>query len=160
MLAGLRTPSSGTISINGQDMTHTSPRHIINSGVSHIPEERQDMGVVMDFPLYDNAILGSWFETPFSKNMLLNRQQSHEHAHNLVVTYEVKTRDISVAIHELSGGNQQKFVVGRELHRQPQLLLAVQPTRGVDIGSTEFIHQKLLEQREKGVAILLICNRT
>ncbi len=156
ILAGLRPPSSGTFHIHNREMSHTSPRHIINSGVSHIPEKRQDMGIVMDFPLYDNAILGSWFGAPFSKNMLLNRQQSLNHAHNLVVSYDVKTTNINVAIHELSGGNQQKFVVGRELHRQPQLLLAVQPTRGVDIGSTEFIHQKLLEQREQGVAVLLI----
>ncbi len=156
ILAGLRQPSSGTISMNGTDITRKSPRFIIHSGVSHIPAERQAMGAVMDFPLDDNAILGTWFETPFSKNMLLDQRQSHDYAHNLVVTYEVKTRNIRVAFHDLSGGNQQKFVVGRELHRQPQLLLAVQPTRGVDIGSTEFIHQKLLEQREKGVAILLI----
>ncbi len=156
ILAGLRTAASGKIVINGQDMTNRSPRAMMKAGVSHIPEERQNMGLVMEFPLYENAILGSWFETPFSTNMILNRRQSHQYTQNLIVSYDVKAKDITVAIHELSGGNQQKFLVGRELDRSPRLLLAVQPTRGVDVGSTECIHQKLLEQREQGVAIVLI----
>jgi len=156
MLAGLRKPSSGKITIQGRDVTHHSPRHLMNAGVSHIPEERQEMGLVLNFPLYDNAVLGSFFEPPFSRNALLNERMAHEYTENLLVRYDVKAKDIAVAIQELSGGNQQKFVVGRELDRTPRLLLAVQPTRGVDIGATEFIHQKLLEQRDHGVAILLI----
>lgn len=156
ILAGLRTASSGKVLINGQDMSNSSPRRVMDAGVSHIPEERQNMGLVMDFPLNENAILGSWFDAPFSIHALLNRQQSLRYTRNLIFSYDVKAKDISVAIRELSGGNQQKFVVGRELNRTPQLLLTVQPTRGVDIGSTEFIHQKLLEERDQGVAILLI----
>ena len=156
MLSGLRKSASGKIVLKGCDMTNGSPRHAIDAGVSHIPEERQNMGLVMDFPLYDNAILGSWFERPFANRLLLDKRQSRLYTQSLLVSYDVKAKDISVAIHELSGGNQQKFVVGRELDRSPNLLLAVQPSRGVDIGSTEFIHQKLLEERERGVAILLI----
>ncbi len=156
ILSGLRKASSGKITIHGRDVTHHSPRRRMNAGLSHIPEERQEMGIVLDFPLYDNAVLGSFFEPPFSRNALLNMRMAHTYTENLLVRYDVKAKDITVAIHELSGGNQQKFVVGRELDRTPRLLLAVQPTRGVDIGATEFIHQKLLEQRDQGVAILLI----
>lgn len=156
VLAGLHSPSGGKIFLRGQEVTHFSPRYVMDAGVSHIPEERQKMGVVMDFPLHDNAILGSFFHVPFSKYGLLDNRQNKTYTQNLISTYHIKAQDVSVEIHELSGGNQQKFVVGRELHRTPRILLAVQPTRGVDIGSTEFIHQKLLEQREQGVAILLI----
>ena len=155
-LSGLRKVTSGKIWLKNQEITNASPRRAIDAGVSHIPEERQSMGLVMDFPLYDNAILGSWFERPFSNRLVLDKRKSHAYTQSLLVSYDVKAKDIRVAIHELSGGNQQKFVVGRELDRSPNLLLAVQPSRGVDIGSTEFIHQKLLEERERGVAILLI----
>jgi simple sugar transport system ATP-binding protein len=156
ILAGLHPSSAGRIFIEGQDVTHASPRGIIDTGVSHIPEERQKMGMVMDFPLDDNAILGSFFRPPFSNHYLLNSDHNSTYAQNLLITYDVKARNVAIAIHELSGGNQQKFIVGRELSRNPRIILAVQPTRGVDIGSTEYIHQKLLEQREQGVGILLI----
>lgn len=156
ILAGLRTPSTGRVWLEGQEITHTPPRHRQNAGVSHIPEERQEMGVVMDCPLQENAILGSFFRVPFSRYALLNGEHNLIYTQNLLVTYDVKARHVSVAIHELSGGNQQKFVVGRELAKLPRMLLAVQPTRGVDVGSTEYIHQQLLAQREHGVGILLI----
>ena len=110
----------------------------------------------MDFPLDDNGILGSFFRAPFSRYALLNREHNRVYAQNLLVTYDVKARNVAMAIQELSGGNQQKFVVGRELAKHPRMLLAVQPTRGVDVGSTEYIHQQLLKQRERGVGILLI----
>ncbi|MBD3306825.1 ATP-binding cassette domain-containing protein [candidate division KSB3 bacterium] len=156
ILAGLRAASHGKIMVNGRDVTQLSPRRIMGAGLSHIPEERQAMGLVMDFPLADNAILGSFFHPPFSHHAFLDKGQTSTYTRNLLVTYDIKTKDVTVEVHELSGGNQQKFVVGRELQRTPQILLAVQPTRGVDIGSTEFIHQRLLEQRDQGVAILLI----
>ncbi len=156
MLSGLRKPSAGRILLNGQDMTHTSPRLLTTAGLSHIPEERQHVGVVLDFPLHDNAILGSFFRPPFSRYAMLQRDQNAAYAQSLLTMYDVKAGGPNVAVCELSGGNQQKFVVGRELAREPALLLAVQPTRGVDIGSTEYIHQKLLEQRDHGVGILLI----
>jgi ABC-type uncharacterized transport system ATPase subunit len=156
ILAGLRSSSAGKIFIDGKEMTNRSPRDIMKTGVSHIPEERQEMGIVMDFPLDDNAILRSFFQPPFSKHFLIDRKQKSAYAQNLIVTYDVKARNTTVTIHELSGGNQQKFIVGRELSKTPQLLLAVQPTRGVDINSTEYIHKELLEQREHRVAILLI----
>jgi len=156
ILAGLRSPSGGSIFMEGQEVTNFSPRRIMEAGVSHIPQERQKMGVVMDFPLDDNAILGSFFHSPFSRHYLLNSDHNSAYAQNLLIMYDVKARHVTAAIHELSGGNQQKFIVGRELSRNPRILLAVQPTRGVDIGSTECIHQKLFEQREQGVGILLI----
>jgi simple sugar transport system ATP-binding protein len=156
MLSGLRAPSSGQILLNGQQVTHASPRLLNDAGLSHIPEERQQVGVVMDLPLHDNAILGSFFGQPFSRFSVLNRDHNISYAQSLLVTYDVKANRPTVAVHELSGGNQQKFVVGRELARKPAMLLAAQPTRGVDIGSTEYIHQQLLEQRAQGVAILLI----
>lgn len=156
MLSGLRAPSSGRILMQGRDMTQKPPRFLTTAGLSHIPEERQRLGVVMDFPLDDNAILGSFFRAPFSRFSLLQREHNAAYARNVVVAYNVKAGRPNAVMHELSGGNQQKFVVGRELAREPALLLAVQPTRGVDIGSTEYIHQQLLAQRERGVGILLI----
>lgn len=156
ILAGLLSPSRGSIFLEGQEVINFSPRRIMGAGVSHIPEKRQEMGIVMDFPLDDNAILGSFFQSPFSRYHLLNREHNSAYAQNLLIMYDVKARHVTAAIQELSGGNQQKFIVGRELSRNPRILLAIQPTRGVDIGSTEYIHQKLLEQREQGVGVLLI----
>ncbi len=156
MLAGLRQPTSGKIFLNEQEITTWSPRTLTKAGVAHIPEKRQEMGIVMDFPLYENAMLGAFFRLPFSKQGVLQYKQAQRYTRNLLLTYDVRAKDANVVIHELSGGNQQKFVVGRELDRRPTVLLAIQPTRGVDIGSTEFIHHQLLEQRERGMAILLI----
>ena len=151
ILAGMCAPTSGKIFLKGQEITAWPPRSLTEAGVSHIPEKRQEMGIVMDFPLQENAMLGAFFRPPFSNHGVLQKQQLHQYTRNLLLTYDVRARDANVAIHELSGGNQQKFVVGRELDRKPAVLLAIQPTRGVDIGSTEFIHQQLLAQRERGL---------
>ena len=156
ILAGLRRPAAGKIFLGAQDITRASPRSLNLAGVSHIPEERQAMGTIMSFALAENAILGAFFRAPFSRYYLLNEAQKNNYTQNLLAAYNINARQVTAAMQELSGGNQQKFVVGRELSRRPRLLLAVQPTRGVDIGATEYIHQKLLEQRAQGVAILLI----
>lgn len=156
ILAGMCPPTSGKIFLKGQEVAAWPPRALTKAGVSHIPEKRQEMGIVMDLPLKENAMLGSFFRSPFSKHGLLQPKPTHHYTQNLLTTYDVRAKDTNVVIHELSGGNQQKFVVGRELDRNPTVLLAIQPTRGVDIGSTEFIHRQLLAQRERGVAILLI----
>ncbi len=155
MLAGLRQPTSGKIFLNEQEITAWAPRTLTKAGVAHIPEKRQEMGIVMDFPLYENAMLGAFFRLPFSKQGVLQYKQAQRYTRNLLLTYDVRAKDANVVIHELSGGNQQKFVVGRELDRRPTVLLAIQPTRGW-ILLHEFIHHQLLEQRECGVAILLI----
>jgi simple sugar transport system ATP-binding protein len=156
ILAGMRAPTSGKIFLHGQEITAWPPRAHTQAGVSHIPEKRQEMGLVMDFPLQENAMLGAFFRPPFSHHAWLKHQQTCHYTQKLLQTYHVRAKDASVPIHELSGGNQQKFVVGRELDRNPAVLLAIQPTRGVDIGSTEFIHRQLLAQQERGVAIILI----
>lgn len=156
ILAGMCTPTSGKIFLHGQEITAWPPRTLTKAGVSHIPEKRQEMAIVMDFPLQENAMLGAFFRPPFSNHAWLQKQQTYQYTQKLLQTYNVGAKDADVPIHELSGGNQQKFVVGRELDRQPALLLAIQPTRGVDIGSTEFIHRQLLEQQQQGVAIVLI----
>ncbi|GAK57542.1 ABC transporter related [Candidatus Vecturithrix granuli] len=156
ILAGLCPPTSGKIFLHGQEIAAWPPRCLTKAGVSHIPEKRQDMGIVMNLSLQENAMLGSFFRPPFSKHALLQKKPTHHYTQNLLMTYDVRAKDTNVIIHELSGGNQQKFVVGRELDRNPTVLLAIQPTRGVDIGSTEFIHRQLLAERERGVAILLI----
>lgn len=156
ILAGMCAPSSGKIFLHGQDVTAWLPRALTKAGIAHIPEKRQEMGIVMDFPLHENAMLGAFFRPPFSKQGVLQHKQTQRYTQNLLLTYDVRAKDVNVIMHELSGGNQQKFVVGRELDRQPAVLLAIQPTHGVDIGSTEFIHRQLLAERERGVAILLI----
>ena len=155
-LAGLRPVRKGKIIINGKDVTKVAPDKRIQTGQSYIPEERMREGVIKDFSVAENFILEDHNHPPFSQGIFLNFHKIEETTREIVDEYNVKTPSIKTPIKNLSGGNIQKLVLARELSRKPNVLIAAQPTRGVDIGATEFIHQKLLEQRHTGTATLLI----
>jgi simple sugar transport system ATP-binding protein len=157
VIAGLRPVKSGTIAINGQLVTKASPGAMNAKGVSYIPEERMTDGVVKDFTLSENLILQDHGHKPFSwAGLVMNFRAIVRACVAAIRAFEIKTPGTEVAIKNLSGGNIQKLILARELSRKPQVLVAAQPTRGVDIGATEYIHHRLLEERAKGTAILLI----
>ena len=156
-ITGLRTAESGKIEILGRDTTKASPRQIIETGVAHVPEDRHKHGLVMSYPLVDNLVLCSYYRPPFSKKgFLLDNKAIDENGRRLVAEYDVRAPSEYALAGNLSGGNQQKVIVAREFSRTCKLVVAAQPTRGLDVGSTEFIHQRLVQQRDAGAAILLI----
>jgi simple sugar transport system ATP-binding protein len=156
VLTGLRKPESGKILLSGKDLYRAKTQHIIEEGVSHIPEDRQKRGLVMSHTLAENSILGSHRRAPFSRRGILNYPVIHEYSRKLIEEFDVRTPSENVMASALSGGNQQKLIVARELKRDPLLLIASQPTRGVDVGAIEFIHKRLVEQRDNGKAVLLV----
>ncbi len=155
-LTGLRKPTSGKIVVNGKDMTHKSARDFINTGVSHIPEDRQKRGLILDFSLAENLILGSHFKYPFSQHHIMHYKDVFAGAQTMMDSFDIRTTGIQGQVKYMSGGNQQKAIVARELGRKPKIIIASQPTRGLDVGAIEYIHQKILEMREENKAILLI----
>jgi simple sugar transport system ATP-binding protein len=156
VLTGLRHASGGRVRIMGQDVTNASPRTITELGVAHIPEDRQRDGLVLPFPIYDNLMLCTYYNPPFAQGPALQFQRIYDYAHRLVDEFDVRTPGIDLPAQNLSGGNQQKVIVAREFSRPIQLLVAAQPTRGLDVGSIEYIHRRLIEKRDEGVAILLV----
>lgn len=156
-LTGLMKANKGKVYLNGKNVTNFSARKLYHLGLSHIPEDRHKYGLVLDYTVIDNMVLQNVDQYPFSKFNLLKRKAIQNYAQKIINNYDVRGSDSGFAITRgLSGGNQQKAVVGRELNRKHQLLVVAQPTRGLDIGAIEYIHQKLLEEKEKGNAVLLI----
>ncbi|HMQ33493.1 MAG TPA: ABC transporter ATP-binding protein [Chloroflexaceae bacterium] len=155
-LTGLRTPEGGTVSIAGQVVTTAPPRTISELGVAHIPEDRQRDGVVSSYLLTDNAVLESYYLEPFAKGIVRDDAAITAHAERLVKQFDVRTPSVTVPASSLSGGNQQKLIVAREFTREPKLLIAAQPTRGIDVGSIEFIHNQIVKKRDEGVAVLVV----
>jgi simple sugar transport system ATP-binding protein len=155
-LAGMIKPSAGTIKLCGMDLIGKSPAQIFRAGVCHIPEDRQKMGLVMDFSVAENFVLKKFSSRPFVRHGLLHPKEIFSYALRLTKEFDVRTPSVKKTVDKLSGGNQQKIVLGREIDQKPKLLIAMQPTRGLDVGATEYIHQQLLAQRDRGAAILLI----
>ncbi|MDD9150124.1 ABC transporter ATP-binding protein [Sporolactobacillus sp. CQH2019] len=155
-IAGLRKVKEGAIEINGNDVTHCKTRKIIEAGLGYIPEDRQKHGLVLDFSIGENMVLQTYYKQPYSYAGVLNNKVISKKARQLIHEYDVRTPGEHTLARSLSGGNQQKVIVAREVDRSPQLLVAAQPTRGLDIGAIEFIHGKLLEEKEKGKAVLLV----
>ncbi|MFB6113089.1 MAG: ABC transporter ATP-binding protein [Halodesulfurarchaeum sp.] len=158
-ITGLRRPASGTITYWGRDITAATRRERIESGIAYVPEDRQERGLVMDFDLVENVLLGSQHGERFTRNGRIDWGTVRDHATDVVEEYDVRPLDADVTAHSLSGGNQQKFVVGREFERDPDLVIASHPTRGVDVGSIEFIHDRLQELRAEGIAIVMISSK-
>ncbi|MCP1144109.1 ABC transporter ATP-binding protein [Lysinibacillus endophyticus] len=156
-ITGLRKVKEGKITLNGQDITGLKPRKITESGLGHIPQDRHKHGLVLDFPIGHNIALQTYYQAPISKNGVINYKKVSEIARKIIEEYDVRTGhgESSIA-RSLSGGNQQKAIIGREINRNPDLLIAALPTRGLDVGAIEFIHKRLIEQRDKGKAVLLI----
>ncbi|MFC4777229.1 ABC transporter ATP-binding protein [Paenibacillus sp. GCM10023252] len=155
-ITGMRSLQGGVVQLNGRDVTNRSPREISVAGVGHIPEDRHKHGLVLDFSLSENMILGSYFEPEFGRGLFLDFKAMNTLASKLVDEFDVRTSGIGVQARALSGGNQQKAIIARELWQDPDLLIAVQPTRGLDIGAIEYVHKRLVEARNNGKAILLI----
>lgn len=155
-LTGLLPLTSGEIRILDKPVRHTSPRHILERGVAHIPEDRQRHGLILNFPVHDNLILCTYYQHPFAKWLSLQQKVIVENAEKLVKQFDVRTPNVFVPVSTLSGGNQQKVIVAREFSRAIKLLIASQPTRGLDVGSIEYIHGRIIEKRDEGTAVLLV----
>ena len=156
-ITGLRKLEKGKISIEGEDITNYSVRKRTLSGIGHIPEDRHKHGLVLDYTMEDNMVLQVYAQKPFSNHGILNRQAISDYAHQIMTAFDVRSGEgVASIARSLSGGNQQKGVIGREIERKPKLLIAVQPTRGLDVGSIEYIHKRLIEHRDKGYAVLLV----
>lgn len=148
---------SGTIKINGQNIENRTTRDTMNAKISTIHEDRQKRGLVPDFSVEENAILDTYMKAPVSKNGILNRKEIRKFTTGLLKDYDVRPDNCEeLAIRGLSGGNQQKVIIGREIANNPDLLIAVQPTRGLDVGAIEYVHKMLVRERDKGKAVLLI----
>ncbi len=157
-LTGLEPVKSGTVTFKGKDITHASIRERSVSGISHIPEDRHKHGLVLDYSLEDNMILQRYFEPEFtSKGGTLKRPNIRAYAERLIDQYDVRSGQGPITkARSMSGGNQQKAIIARELDKAPELLIAVQPTRGLDVGAIEYIHKQLVAQRDEGRAVLLV----
>ena len=156
IITGLRKAEDGKVLINKKDVTDYSPEDLIKEKVSHIPEDRNKTGSISSFTLSENALLGYFDSPPFSSGLWLNYKKAEEFTKDLIEKYHIKTTGPKASVSSLSGGNLQKLIIGRELSRSPLFIVAVHPTRGLDLGSIEYVHKTLLEEREKGTAILLI----
>ncbi|MCU0513298.1 MAG: ABC transporter ATP-binding protein [Anaerolineae bacterium] len=155
-LTGLRRPVAGRVRLLGHDITGASPRTITALGTAHIPEDRQKMGMVKPFQIMKNLVLNTYYQSPFARGLLVDDGAIAASARDLVAQYDVRPPNIYNNIGSLSGGNQQKVIVARELSRPVRLLIAAQPTRGLDVGSIEFIHRQLIRMRDAGVAVILV----
>ena len=155
-LTGLRHPVEGRIELLGTDITRGTPRQITELGTAHIPEDRQRDGLVLSYPVTDNMVLNTYYLEPYSEKAVLQEETIRTNAEALIEAFDIRTPSAVVGVGTLSGGNQQKVIVARELSRPIKLLVAAQPTRGLDVGSIEYIHNRLVEKRDEGVAVLLI----
>lgn len=155
-LTGLRPIKSGKMIVNGKDMTGKPPRPIIESGLAHIPEDRQRHGLVLNDTVADNMVLCNYYRPPFAKGLVIQQEAVDANARKLIQDFDVRTPSPFVPASKLSGGNQQKVIVARELSRDIKLLIASQPTRGLDVGSIEYIHKEIVLMRDRGVGVLLI----
>ena len=155
-ITGMRKVESGTIEINGKDMTNLKPRQITENSVGHVPEDRHKFGLVLPMTLSENIALQTYYKEPNSKNGLLNYKYINSHAIELIDEFDVRTPSETVPASALSGGNQQKAIIAREIDRDPDLLIVSQPTRGLDVGAIEYIHKRLIEQRDNGKGVLCV----
>lgn len=155
-ITGLKKSESGTIMLNGKAIQNLPPRKVTESGIGHIPQDRHKHGLVLDFSIGENISLQTYYQRPYSKFGLMNMKNIYQKAKQIIAEYDVRTPSEYTEARALSGGNQQKAIIGREVDRNPDLLIAAQPTRGLDVGAIEFVHKRLIEQRDSGKAVLLI----
>jgi simple sugar transport system ATP-binding protein len=154
-LLGLR-PSTGRVRLDGQDLSHASTHARLRAGIGYVPEDRQQDGLVGDFSVAENLVLDLYDSPPYAAGITLNLQAIRDSARQRVADYDVRTTSIATPVGTLSGGNQQKVIVAREISRDVKLLLASQPTRGLDVGSIEFVHKQVIEQRDRGTAVVIV----
>jgi general nucleoside transport system ATP-binding protein len=155
-LTGLRTAQAGTVQVGGVDVTHASPRRIFELGVAHVPEDRQRDGLVLTAPISDNMVLNTYYQPPYANGLVLQEAEINRASAERVKQFDVRTPGITTSAGSLSGGNQQKVIVAREFSRPLKLLIASQPTRGLDVGSIEYIHGRIIAKRTEGCAVLVV----
>ncbi|WP_425448580.1 ABC transporter ATP-binding protein [Dethiothermospora halolimnae] len=155
-LTGLRKVKSGNVKINGEDITNKSPKEIIDSNISTIPEDRQKRGLVLDYTVSENMVLENYYKAPFAKRGILNHEKINEFARDLIKKFDIRPENEKIQAKSLSGGNQQKVIIAREVTNDPDLLIAAQPTRGLDVGAIEYVHKSLVDQRNKNKGVLLV----
>ncbi len=155
-ITGLRKAKSGSIMVKNQEVTHLTSRKITELSVGHVPEDRHRDGLVLDLSLAENTALQTYYKEPLSKNGILNYTKINEYARNLMSEFDVRGANELVPARGFSGGNQQKAIIAREVDRDPDLLIVSQPTRGLDVGAIEYIHKRLIEERDKGKAVLVV----
>lgn len=155
-LTGLRKIEKGQVFINGEEITNYSPKKVIENKIATIPENRQKTGLVLDFTVYENMILENFNKEPFSKNGILQKDNIISHTKKLIKKFDIRPTDEKVLAKSLSGGNQQKVIIAREINNNPDLLIATQPTRGLDVGAIEYVHKELVKQRDNNKGVLLI----
>jgi ABC-type uncharacterized transport system ATPase subunit len=155
-ITGLRPVYSGSVRLSGRDITGASPRQIHEAEIAHIPEDREKYGLVMAYTVAENMVLNQYYAAPFSRGIVVNHEAISTFGEELVAEYDVRTPSVGSHAGGLSGGNKQKVIVAREFSRPVKLLIANQPTRGLDVGSIEFIHKQIIAQRDRGVAVLLV----
>lgn len=156
-ITGMRKIHGGNIELLGENIETLSIRNRIDKGISYIPEDRHKRGLVLDYSLEENIVLKSYKNKPFSNKGILNRKAIREYAKEIIKAFDVRSGEgEKTIVRSMSGGNQQKAIIGREIEADPKLLIAVQPTRGLDVGSIEYIHKRLVEERDKGKAVLLV----
>jgi ABC-type uncharacterized transport system ATPase subunit len=155
-LLGLVPAAAGSVRLEGRDLTHATPRQRLHSGIGYIPEDRQEDGLVAGFSVGENLILDVYNEPPYSSGIALDLGTINETAAERVADFDIRTTSTATSVGTLSGGNQQKVILAREIGRDARLLVASQPTRGLDVGSIEFVHRRIVEERDQGVAVLII----
>jgi general nucleoside transport system ATP-binding protein len=155
-ITGLRRSSEGRVSVIGRDLTHGSAHAFLQNGVGHIPEDRQRRGLVLEFTLAENIVLHDYAKPPFASRGFLHLGQLAAYGKKLLAEFDVRGGNERTRASALSGGNQQKVVIAREVSRDPRVLIAAQPTRGLDVGAIEFVHRRLVEERDEGRAVLLV----
>ncbi|WP_440898133.1 ABC transporter ATP-binding protein [Amphibacillus sp. Q70] len=155
-ITGLRKIEAGQIFLNDKEITNLSTRKITESGVGHIPQDRHKFGLILDFPIAENMVMQTYYQEPFSKYKILSFKEVYQYGERLIEDYDVRTPNSRTKARALSGGNQQKAIIAREVDRSPDLLIAAQPTRGLDVGAIESIHKRLLKERDQGRAVLLL----
>ena len=154
-ICGMRTPESGTVHLDGADVTGLGPNHLFAAGLAHVPEDRQRDGLIGTFPVSANMVLNQVRKAPFARGLRLNRKAVRDHAGRLVSEFDVRTPSVDAAASTLSGGNQQKVIIAREFFHADKLLVLSQPTRGLDVGSIQYIHRQVVAKRDEGIAVLL-----
>jgi general nucleoside transport system ATP-binding protein len=155
-ITGLRFPAAGTIAVAGVDATRADPGERIDLGLAHVPEDRQRTGLVGSFPVADNLVLNRWRSAPFARGVRIDRDAVQRNAEQLISDFDIRTSSALAAVQTLSGGNQQKVIVAREFSREGSILVLSQPTRGLDVGSIQYIHGRIVDQRDAGAGVLLV----
>jgi len=155
-ITGLRKSVSGEITFKGQKIINAPPRKVTELGAAHVPEDRQADGLVLPFPVAENLVLCTYYKEPFARGVVLQYDKILENSEKLVKDFDIRTPSSFTSVGSLSGGNQQKVIIARELSRPVELLVASQPTRGLDVGSIEYIHKRIVQKRDEGCAVLLV----